>query len=255
MSRSATYVYCVLDHRVRPRVHAALKGLPYGGRVRLLPVTASRSLVVSDIPLARYGEAPLKKGLADLGWVSRVALAHERVVEAFLSADAVLPMKLFTMFASDERAAAHFTASAAALDALARRVARRDEWGIRVALGKPATGRPSRAKTVRPKTGAAYLQHKKAVKDEATRRVEQARAVAADLFRSLAAHASEARKRSTSELPVTGAPLVLDAALLVPRSASARFKAAAARQARTLSSEGYSVALSGPWPPYSFMRD
>jgi hypothetical protein len=223
--------------------------------VRLLPITTSRSLVVSDVPLARYDEAALKKGLADLGWVSRVALAHERVVEAFLSADAVLPMKLFTMFASDERALAHFASTAAALDALARRVARRDEWGIRVALGTPAPARSSRRKAVQPQTGAAYLRHKKAAKDEATRRAEQARVVAADLFRSLAAHASEARKRSTSELPVTGGPLVLDAALLVPRSASARFKAAAARQARTLASEGYSVALSGPWPPYSFMRD
>lgn len=57
MSRSAVYLYCVVDHRTRPRVPAALRGIPYGGKVRVLPITARRSLVVSSVPLARYGEA------------------------------------------------------------------------------------------------------------------------------------------------------------------------------------------------------
>jgi hypothetical protein len=165
-------------------------------------------------------------------------------------------MKLFTIFANDERAVAHVAAAATALDALARRVARRQEWGIRVALTGPVEPpRRTRASRSRPPSGAAYLLEKKAAKDEATRRAGHARKVAADLFASLAAHASEARKRPANEVPVTGGPLLLDAALLVPRSVTGRFKAAAARQARALSTEGYMVALSGPWPPYSFMRD
>jgi hypothetical protein len=231
-----------------------LKGIPYGGRVRLLPVGAHRSLVASDAPLARYGDAALEQGIADLEWVSRVALAHERVIEAFLSVDAVLPMKLFTIFATDERAVAHVAASATELDLLARRVARRQEWGIRVVLANP-TGRMSRPPAASARSGAAYLQHKKAVKDEAAKRAGQARAVVAQLFESLAAHATEARKRSNREIAAAGGSLLLDAALLVPRSGSSRFRAAAARHARALSSEGYTVALTGPWPPYSFMRD
>jgi hypothetical protein len=264
MSRAATYVYAVLDHRARPRVAATVTAVPGGGPVRLLPIAPRRSLVVSDVPLSRYGEAALARKLSDLEWVSRVALAHERVVEAFLSADAVLPMKLFTIFASDERAVAHVTASSADLDTLARRVARRQEWGVRLTVAampaSPGDGVRSARKGARgaanaPRTGAAYLQHKKAVKDAASRRAEEARGVASSLFQALASHATEARRRSSTELPVQGGPLILDAALLVPRSAAARFKAAAARHARALSNEGYTVALSGPWPPYSFMRD
>jgi hypothetical protein len=255
MKRPGTYVYCVLDHRVKPRVPARLTGIPYGGRVRLLPVGAHRSLVASDVPLARYGDAALEQGIADLEWVSRVALAHERVIEAFLAVDAVLPMKLFTIFATDERAVAHVAAAATELDLLARRVTRRQEWGIRVVLAKQPTGRMSPPPAASARSGAAYLQHKKAVKDEAAKRAGQARAVAAELFESLAAHATEARKRSNREIAAAGGSLLLDAALLVPRSGSSRFRAAAARHARALSSEGYTVALTGPWPPYSFMRD
>ncbi len=258
MSRSAVYVYCVVDHRTRPRVPVALRGIPYGGKVRVLPITARRSLVVSSVPLARYGEAALKTKLADLESVSRVALAHARVVEAFLSADAVLPMKLFTMFATDERAVAHMTMTAAELDLLAGRVARRHEWGVRLAMTKvpaAAAKQTAHGAVARARNGADYLLRKKAVKDEAARRTRQAKAVAAELFESLSAHATDARRRAAAELSATGGPLLLDAALLVPRSASARLKAAAARQARALSAQGYSVALTGPWPPYSFMRD
>jgi hypothetical protein len=253
MTGSGTYVYCVLDHRGKPRVPARLKGIPYSGRVRLLTVSRRRSVVVSDVPLGRYGQAAIEKRLASLEWVARVAVAHERVVEAFLSADAVLPMKLFTIFAADARAVAHVVAAAAELDVLARRVARRQEWGVRLALGK-APARPRHTVPPSP-SGAAYLHQKKAMKDEAARRASQARVVAAELFDSLAAHASDVRKRSGREVAAAGGSLLLDAALLIPRSGSSRFKAAAARQARALSTEGYAIAISGPWPPYSFMRE
>src|SRR5262245_30528294 len=95
---TATYVYCLVANPVRPRVRRGLKGLAHSGDVRVLPLGRRLWLVVADVPHARYGEAALQRGLADLEWVSQAAVAHETVVESFLSADAVLPMKLFTIF-------------------------------------------------------------------------------------------------------------------------------------------------------------
>jgi len=253
---TATCVYCLVASRTKPRVRRSLKGLPYGGPVRLLEVDAGLWLAVSDVPLSRYGEAALKKGLADLDWVSRAAVAHEAAVESFLSADAVLPMKLFTMFETDERARTHIVRTRAAVNRLIARVTRMDEWGVRVAMRRPVAerSRPRRA-AAPPASGSSYLQGKKEQRDRVVHRAQRARAVAADLFDELAAHAAEARRRPATEVPADGGPLVLDAALLVPRSGTAKLKNAAARQARALSPEGYAVSLTGPWPPYSFMQD
>jgi hypothetical protein len=256
---SGTYVYCLLVNARKPRVPRGLRGLPHSGPVRLLGVAAARWLVVADVPLERYGDAALAEGLADLDWVARAAVAHERVVETFLSAQAILPMKLFTIFASDDRACDHLLERRAQIDAVIARVASREEWGIRVVLGRVPAGKPSPVSRKRSDTGAPsgahYLQRKKDNRDELTSRARRARAAATEVFDALARHASEARKRPATEMPATGGPLVLDAAFLVPRTRSARLKTAAARHARALAPEGFDISLTGPWPPYSFMQD
>jgi len=253
---TGTCVYCLVANRTRPRLRRSLKGLPYGGPLRLLDVDRGLWLAVSDVPLSRYGADGLKKGLADLDWVSRAAVAHEAAVESFRSADAVLPMKLFTIFETDQRAVTHILASRPAVNRLIARVTRMDEWGVRVAMRRPASERSrSRSAVAPPASGSSYLEGKKAQRDRVVHRARRARAIAAELFDEFAAHAAEARRRPATELPADGGPLVLDAALLVPRSGSAKLKSAAARQARALSPEGYAVSLTGPWPPYSFMQD
>jgi hypothetical protein len=56
-------------------------------------------------------------------------------------------------------------------------------------------------------------------------------------------------------MPAQGGPLLLDAAFLVPRSRAKRFNAAVRAQTKVLGPQGYAIALSGPWPAYSFMQD
>ena len=73
----------------------------------MLDAQGGLHVVVADAPLSEYGEAAIARGLANLEWVSRAAMAHERVVESFGGADAVLPMKLFTIFTNEARAVAH----------------------------------------------------------------------------------------------------------------------------------------------------
>ena len=77
--------------------------MPGADRVRLLEAGAGPFVVVANDPLKRYGEAALRRGLTNIEWVSRAAVAHEKVVESFVAERAVLPMKLFTIFKSDVR--------------------------------------------------------------------------------------------------------------------------------------------------------
>jgi Gas vesicle synthesis protein GvpL/GvpF len=214
-------------------------------------------LVVADAPPVRYGEDAINRGLSDLDWVSRAAVAHEGVIESFAAAAAVLPMKLFTIFSSDDRAREHMRADARRIAATVRRVANHQEWGVRVMLdpaGATAKARAGSATAKKSQTsGAAFLQRKKAERDASAELARRAQDTVATLYDQLAGFAGQARRRAASELPVQGGPLLLDAAFLVPVKKSARFRAAVDREARTLGRHGYRVTLTGPWPPYTFV--
>lgn len=253
-----TYVYCVVAAPRRPRAAGRPAGLPGMGPVRVIDVDRGLFLAVSDAPLARYGETQLREGLSNLDWVSRAAVAHEAVVESFIAAPAVLPMKLFTIFHDDDRAVAHVRRDRARVAALVQRLADHHEWGVRVILDRAralAAAPPRRAQRSSRSSGVVYLTQKKAQRDASVELAERARGTVAAVYDRLAAIARAARRRPANELPSNGGPLLLDAAFLVPRRRSRTFRALAAREARALSRQGYGLTLTGPWPPYSFIQD
>ena len=256
MAAKATYVYCVVASRSVPRVPRGPSGLPGTGRLRLLDVEPGLFLVVADAPLSRYGEDAINRRLSDLAWVSRAAVAHEAVIEAFIDETAVLPMKLFTLFTSDARAIEHVQSQKTRIAALVKRLGNHHEWGVRVVLDrKRVTKQPAKADRSASASGAAYLTQKKAQRDAAVELSARARETVAALYDRFAGRARLARRRSPSELPDGGGALLLDAAFLVPKTREQSFRAQVEREARSLASHGYGLTLTGPWPPYSFVQD
>jgi hypothetical protein len=255
-SPSGTYVYGVIAADRRPRLTRVPAGLPGAGPVRLLDLEQGLFIAVADLPLDKYNESAISSGLANLDWVSRVAVAHEAVVESFVAAKAVLPMKLFTIFKTDERAFEHVRSQRARIAGLVKRVANQQEWGIRVVLDRTlAAAAPKKRAAAARSTGASYLAQKKAQRDASKELASRARDTVASVFDRLAARASDAKRRSASELPAQGGPLLLDAAFLVPRARAALFKTLAARESKALARQGYGLTFSGPWPPYTFVQD
>ena len=273
MATVGTYVYCLVAGDRRPLLRRRFTRLPGMGQVRVLDVGRDLWLVVADAPLNRYGEETINRKLSDLDWVSRAAIAHEAVVESFIDQRAVLPMKLFTIFTSDDRALDQVRGDRRRVDAMVKRVANHVEWGIRVTLDRvrppraATAGLPRRSarqrpgekalarRSVREAAGAGYLSQKKAQRDAAVELAEHARETVAELYDRLAARSKLARRRMAGELPVRGGPLLLDGAFLVPRSRATAFRALMTREARRLGRFGYQVTMSGPWPPYTFVKD
>jgi hypothetical protein len=252
MGQRLTYVYCLVEGRRAPSLKGVASGLPGASRLRLLPVDDELRMVVADVPADRYGEDALELALRDLDWVSRCAVGHERVVEAFLDAPAVLPMKLFTLFLDDERAIAHVRAKRRRLGRVLERVAGCAEWGFRVTLDETKVV-PERAAV---SSGTAFLRAKKAARDAVVDLAVRTRRDAEAVHRDLSGRASAARRtRPGAAEGAVGARLLLDAAYLVPSRQGARFRAAAARAARDLQARGCVVSLSGPWPPYHFVGE
>jgi hypothetical protein len=256
-SPKGTYVYAVIAADRRPRLTRVPAGLPGAGSVRLLDVDKGQFIAVADLPLNKYSASAISSGLANLDWVSRVAVAHEAVVESFLATRAVLPMKLFTIFKTDERAFEYVRSQRARIAGLIERVANQQEWGIRVVLDRTlaAAAAPKTRTAGARGSGASYLSRKKAQRDVSKELASRARDTVASLFDRLAARSSDAKRRSATELPAQGGPLLLDAAFLVPRARATTFKTLAARESKALARQGYGLTLSGPWPPYTFVQD
>jgi hypothetical protein len=137
---------------------------------------------------------------------------------------------------------------------LVKRVADQQEWGVRVVLDRTLAAAAPKKK-VAARTGVSYLAQKKVQRDASKELASRARETVASLFDRLAARSGDAKRRSASELPAQGGPLLLDAAFLVPRARAVVFKTLVARESKALARQGYGVTLSGPWPPYTFVQD
>jgi hypothetical protein len=235
--------------------------MPGTGPVRALPAGDDLWVIVSAVPATGYDEAGLARGLQNLDWVGHRALAHETVVERFLSAPAVLPMQLFTMFTSDERALEYIAQQRLRLRRILTRIDRRLEWGLRVTFDEQAARlaveeahRSRRRSDGRhAKSGAAYLARKRDLLDVTRVQLTGARTAADRLYRAMARAAADAHRHRDTEQAAPGSRLLLDAAFLVPTRGAGAFRALLRQQARRLSGSGLAISLTGPWPPYNFV--
>jgi hypothetical protein len=252
----ATYLYCLVRAPRNPLSVEAAPGLPGLSPPRALAVGEGLWLIVAGAPLSEYGSAEIQRQLSDLSWVSDRALAHEAMIEHF--AGAVLPMKLFTLFASDERAIANIRDNRERLVRALDRVEGRVEWGVRIRLDDvrarevlAAEARESGARS----SGTAFLLRKK-LEQEASR--ELAGRLHAEMdatFAELSEGAAEAVRREPAATPESGGRLLLDAAFLVPVQGNAEFEAIVERCASRLAPRACDVTLTGPWPPYNFIEE
>jgi hypothetical protein len=253
MTEVANYLYCLLRSPRRPALAGVPRGLPGCGAPRVLDAGGRLWLVAADAPLSEYGSEALEHHLKDVGWVSRCALAHEAVIEFFARAPASLPLKLFTLFASDARALSSIEGRRKKVERLLDRVDGHREWSVRLSVD------PRRVAQVvvdqlgksRSSSGAAFLARKRELRYAGHELAESAKSDADAVFKDLARFASDRRRRSENEA-APGTRLLLDAVYLVPTGARSRFTTSARKAQSALSRRGLRLELTGPWPPYHF---
>ena len=255
-----SYVFCLVRSARRPTLRRIAEGMPGGGALRAIEVGDELWAIVQDVPERHYGEVALARGLQNLDWVGPRAIAHEHVIESFLSANALLPMQLFTLFNRDDRVVQHVRSDGAHIRRILKRVENRLEWGLRLTYAEPkgprSLARRSRdvAESAGSRSGAEYLARRRDVLDVNRRRLRAARAAADRVYTSMSRLAADSRRRTSLERAAPGSRLLLDAAFLVPAAKSGAFRAIARQQTRELREAGVSVSLTGPWPPYNFIQ-
>jgi hypothetical protein len=253
MGATATYIYGIVQAPQSPKASRIPPGVAGGLLPAVVPLARSLWLVLADVPLDVYGPGPLDAALRDMEWVGKIAVSHEAVVEHFARQPrvTVIPMKLFTMFSSRDRALADLRSRVSDIRLIAKRIAGCEEWGVRMT---PTPG-PSRARrpVAAATSGAAFLAAKKQARDTALEAGVATAAAADRAFKALAAIARDAARRDDAPEGAAAPPL-LDAAFLVPSSRRVRFKAAARRLASETVKAGAEITITGPWPAYNFVQ-
>ncbi len=206
--------------------------------------------------------SPVDSG-ADEGdpeWLAAAAQRHHQIIQRLFDSGPVLPIRFGTLIEVEaisallERHESTFTAELNRLDGLS-------EWGVKL-MADPATlkrAAEESSKTVREldeelaasTPGKAYLlkRRREAAVAEA---IERHRAATVDRVRNMLAQ-SAADSDDLPLPPVQPAEraMLANIAFLVPNAQVDAFSTAADKAASEAAVE---LELSGPWPPYSFVR-
>jgi hypothetical protein len=252
VSATLSYVFCLVRSARRPTLRGISDGMPGGDKLRAIEVGDGVWAVVQSVPEAEYGEAALARGLQDLDWVGPRAIAHERIIESFLSAAALLPMQLFTLFTSDDRVAEHVRSDRARIGRILTRVEKKVEWGLRLTWNEKEAREKAAKRPAR--TGTEFLARKRDVLDVGRRRLADARTAANRVYKAIDRQAAASQRRTSLERAAPGSRLLLDAAFLVPVAKSGAFRTAIREETRRLRGTGIETSLTGPWPAYNFIQ-
>ena len=246
-SQNATYVYCLVYSGKAPQTRGVPASVPGAGVPRLLAIDRSVWAVVADAPLQHFSGEALQQEMQDVEAISRHALAHASVIEFFFRRAPVIPLKLFTLFSSDERVQEHVRSRLTPLKRMFAALRGCEEWGVRIVAGEVEA---ESART--SESGRDYLQVKKRLHDQSVAPPQTAVRAANAAIRSLGRLASKTRKEAFPP-PGRGRPYVTGASFLVKAKARQRWKAHAARLEAALEAQGHRFEMSGPWPPYHFV--
>jgi hypothetical protein len=207
--------------------------------------------VLSAVDLDEFGEEGLRRNLEDLTWLEAVARGHDAVVQQVARTGAVAPMRLATIFTSDDGVRARLDELYDALTAALDRVEGRREWSVKVYAPERGAESPAPPSTA-PGSGADYLRRKKAQTLEKQTAEDAALQIADTVHDTLAAQCVASRRLRPQDPRLTGheGTMTLNGAYLVDEASADSFTEVAARLAEE--NPQSRVEVQGPWPPYSF---
>jgi len=242
------YLYAVA-RGVEPAALSAARGL----HDQPLRVLEHRGLdaVLSTVDLDEFGEEGLHRNLEDLTWLEAVARGHDDVVQAVARNGAVAPMRLATIFTSEDGVRSRLDELYEALTSALDRVEGRHEWSVKIYAPERAA-ESSAAPSTAPSSGADYLRRKKSQTLEKQTAEDEALRVADTVHDTLAAQCVASRRLRPQDPRLTGheGTMTLNGAYLVDDDLAGSFTEVATRLAEE--NPQSRLEVQGPWPPYSF---
>lgn len=245
-----SYVYSVCDAELVAGDATGLVGIDGA------PVTAlthnQLCALVSPVQLDRFRDLSNEADIDEHGWLALAVRAHESVVETGLGRVAILPMRFGAVYASADSVAEALARHETALLEELRRLGRSTEWGVKVATSPqlsasaetPATG----GREAIAASGTAWMLNRQTALASGRRRDERMSACLDDLRSTMS---PLARDVAVSR-PAAGNEERRSLSFLVDDVATFRREFSACQKRHE--SQGLTLELTGPWPPYHFVR-
>ena len=220
--------------------------------------------VLSRVPADEYDADRIEARLTDLAWLGEQGLAHERVVASLVDRTTVLPMRLFTLFSSDEALRAECEQRAEWMRETLARLDGVRQWDLKVSydaermlatIGETSDEVASiDAELAQATPGRQYLLRKQ--RDDVARAAvrKAVGALGEEVLARLSGVTNDVRRMAPPSSVEPGElPVVLAAALLVRREDEAELRSLLADESARLEARGVTVACSGPWAAYRFV--
>jgi len=229
-----------------------------GGRPVRLVARGEAALLVSDVDLALLSGVDSEEITTD-GRIAALAQTHHDVVAAAFARGPIVPLRFGTVLRDDQAAVRVLADHHEPWVRDLARVTDQAEYTIRLLrtakTSKPSAGAgaanpPSAPTGDDTRRGTAYLRARQKEMAQQHRQRADEETVATRIFEALNPLAAEVARRPPE---VTGADVVAEATYLVPSAHQEQFVTTAHDLMHELDPQGMELAISGPWPPYSFV--
>jgi hypothetical protein len=248
------YVYSVTRDAVVPEVDG-VDGTRRFGTVTIDGISA----VFTSVSAEAFSQEAIDARAGDLEWLGAIGYRHQDVVSDLMKRTAIVPLRAFTLFSSEEALRAYLHEHREMLANVLERLDGKQEWTLRVEFeptrwseslaSRVASLRELQDEIASAAPGKAFLLRKKLdeEKKRASHTAEQE--VVAEIERlvieSLRCETvAETRERRDGAFPQIN--------VLLNRDEEATLQELHAALTEKYEPGGVTLALTGPWPPYSF---
>jgi hypothetical protein len=248
------YVYAITGTAVAPDCEAIDQSRHFGAAQ-----AGGIFAVYTPVKAEEFSQEVIDRRAGDLEWLGAIGYRHQDVVANLMKSTAVIPLRAFTLFSSDQTLREYLAENADALRKVLERLDGKQEWTLRVEFEpqKWSESLVTRVDSLRDlqqqigsaAPGKAFLLRKK-LDDERKRASSEAeKSLIAEIEKTVldklrCETVAESRERRDGAFPEIN--------VLINRDEEALLQELHAELTSRYESEGVTLALTGPWPPYTF---
>ena len=208
---------------------------------------------------AEFSQPVIDARSKDVEWLGAIGYRHQNVMAALMRGGTIIPLRAFTLFAGEESLRRDVESRSETLAKILDRLDGKQEWTLRIEFD-PEEWSEALVRRVGPlrelseemsrsSAGKAFLLSKKLDEEKKRASREAEEAVVGEIERAVLDKlacdtVAESRQQRSGAFPQIN--------VLINRDEEARLEELRRELEGRYAADGVSVALTGPWPPYSF---
>lgn len=249
------YVYAITLDAVTPDAEAVDETRHFGSVSE-----GGVAAVFTTVSDEAFSQQVIDQRANDIEWLGAIGYRHQAVVAELMKQTAVVPLRAFTLFSTTEALRAYLAENGGMLRNVLGRLRDKQEWTLRIELDaerwsealvqRVAPLRELQEQIAFASAGKAFLLRKKLDDERKKASREAEREVVAEIERAILERLAgsetlaESRERRDGAFPQIN--------VLIGRDEESRLQELHQELLQRYGGEGVVVALTGPWPPYSF---